>query len=109
MEQVAEGSCESLLLVEQSKERKGRLAQAAWDMLGQGLWERCTGRAAAGQDRSSQLGGITPEHTACCEQLWEASQEKGSWRNKASCCFPQAWTPNMVHLSSVMIKSQQSY
>lgn len=77
MEQVAEGSCESLSLVEQSKERKGRLARAAWDMLGQGLWERCTGRAAAGQDRSSQLGGITPEHTACCEQLWEASQEEG--------------------------------
>lgn len=38
--------------------------------------DRGSERAAAGQDRSSQLGGITPKHTACCEQLWEASEEE---------------------------------
>lgn len=68
MEQVAKGSCESLLRVDQ---RKGRLAQAAQDTPGQGLWEGCC-------RPGSQLParGITPKHTACCEQLWEASQEE---------------------------------
>ena len=37
------------------------------------------------------------------------SSKNGYYKNTASSCFPWALTPNVLHLSSVVIKAQQSH
>lgn len=114
MEQVAKGSCESLLLVKWSKEGEGcpgpgSLGQK--DTWGQGLLEHRRGRATAGGTTAPALVGSphTEKNTNLCEQSWKYSSKTSYYKNTASSCFPWALTPNVLHLSSVVIKAQQSH
>jgi len=102
MEQVTEGSCESLWLVQWSKEGEGRRGR-----MGQ---EDAWGRVTAEGTTAPSLGGNTVRRKkpqTVVSRAGKSSSKNGSYKNTASSCFP--WAPNVLHSSSVVIKAQQSH
>lgn len=63
-------------------------------------------------DRSSQLwwDHLTQKKPQTeVSRAGKYSSKNSYYKNTASSCFPWALTPNVLHLSSVVIKAQQSH